>query len=246
MKPQSQTPQDVMETTETETTVSEEENAYGYEKHEPSRRRDSLTSSRRDSMASTSRRDSIASSSRRSSRGSSPTTPRRVSNPDGTPTTPRTPRRSSLKGSSGREFRRHSLTFSNNVTVATITPTSDMAKKKLLWFEDKDYQKMQRKIHLIAEKAKQDSSKYCTRGLEAIMRRDSETRRYAAWDVVLDEQEYQKEAAVYDDDALSNSYREACEESRAEATLRALQDEKAIADYLADTRTYCRRMSSEF
>jgi len=162
---------------------------------------------------------------------------------------PRTPRRSSLKGSSGstprRQFRRHSLTFSNNVTVATITPTQEMAKKKSLWFEAKDYAKMHTKIHLIAEKAKEgDGRKYCTRGLEKIMRRETlETRKYAAWDAVLDEQEFQRSVGVDDDDALSNSYREVCAESREEATLRALKDEKAVAAYLSETRKYCRRMS---
>ena len=75
------------------------------------------------------------------------------------------------------------------------------------------------------------------------MGEDVETRRYAAWDAVLDEQEYQAVNDQYDDDALSNSYREACETSREEATLRALEDQKAVAEYLSDTRKYCRRMS---
>jgi hypothetical protein len=164
----------------------------------------------------------------------------------------RMPRRSSLKGSNPntpRQARRHSLSFSNSVTVTHVTPTQDLAKEKsCLWFEDEDYEKMQEKVIRIAERAKNgemasSGKKYCTRGLEKIMNEDCWTRRYAAWDAVMDEQEYQACNDQYDDDALSHSYRLASGVSSEEATLRALQDQQAVATYLADTRKYCRRMS---
>ena len=168
--------------------------------------------------------------------------------PPNTPNTPRMSRRSSLKGGSGtpRQFRRHSLTFCSDVVVPTIIPTPELAKKKSLWFEEKDYEKMHKKIHLIAERAQEgDSHKYCTRGLENIIRGDSQIRKFAAWDVVLDEQNFQLEsgAEYFDDDALSRSYRVVCEESRAQATIRALQDEKEVEEYLSETRRFCRRSS---
>lgn len=164
----------------------------------------------------------------------------------------RMPRRSSLRcsnGSTPRQSRRHSLTFATNVTVATITPQQELAKKKALWFEEKEYNRIQKKIYLIAERVKQggeESRKHCTRGLESIIgRNNSETRRYAAWDAVLGEQEYQRQFGVdrLNDDALSSSYREATGESREEATIRGLEDEKAVVEYLSETRKYCRRMS---
>ncbi|KAL3930630.1 MAG: hypothetical protein SGBAC_011681 [Bacillariaceae sp.] len=163
----------------------------------------------------------------------------------------RMPRRSSLKGGGGtstarQSRRRHSLTFSTEVSVSTITPTQELAKKKSsLWFEDKDYEKMRDKIFMIAERAQEGDTRYCTRGLEGIIHRDSETRKYAAWDAVMDEQEYQMESGAdyFDEDALSESYRVVCEDSCKDATARALQDEKDVAEYLSETRRYCRRMS---
>ncbi|CAJ1956731.1 unnamed protein product [Cylindrotheca closterium] len=168
--------------------------------------------------------------------------------PPCTPNTPKMSRRSSLKGSSPtpRQFRRHSLTFSSNVVVATIIPTPELAKKKSLWFEDKDYEKMHKKIHLIAERAQEgEGHKYCTRGLENIIRGGSQIRKYAAWDAVLDEQEYQIQsgAEFYDEDALSRSYRVVCEESRAQAAMRALQDQKEAAEYLSEKPRRSRRSS---
>lgn len=184
----------------------------------------------------------------------SPRSRRRASSsvppPPSTPT--KTPRRSSLKSSNNngssprKEHRRHSLTFSRDVVVATITPTPDLATKKSLWFEEKDYEKMRKKIHAIAQRAQEgDGHKYCTRGLESLIRQDSETRRYKAWDAVLDEQEHQVASGLahYDEDALSQSYRSACEESIAEASIRALQDQKDVEEYLKETRQNCRRSS---
>ncbi|CAJ1956727.1 unnamed protein product [Cylindrotheca closterium] len=180
---------------------------------------------------------------------STPQTPRRHSSISTSTSIGTTPRRSSLKGSNGtpKGARRHSLTFSRDVVVATIVPTPELAKKKSLWFMEKDYEKMRKKISHIANKAQEKGGaghKYCTRGLENLIRQGSETRRYAAWDAVLDEQENQTfQGAGKDEDALSQSYRSACEESRAEATIRALQDEKEVAEYLSETRNYCRRSS---
>ncbi|CAJ1964961.1 unnamed protein product [Cylindrotheca closterium] len=158
------------------------------------------------------------------------------------------PRRSSLRGSNGprQRARRHSLTFSSEVVVQKITPTQEMAKKKSLWFGEKDYDKMKDKIFMIAEQAREgNGQKHCTRGLESIILDGSEERKFAAWDAVLDEQEHQIQSGAehFDEDALSQSYRDACEESRTVATARAQQDEKAVAEYLAETRRYCRRMS---
>lgn len=161
----------------------------------------------------------------------------------------RTPRRSSMKGGSGGprpNRRRNSLTFSNDVVVAAITPTKDLAKKKSLWFEDKDYEKMHNKIELIVQCAQEgNAEKYCTRGLEGVIKRDSDTIKYDAWDSVLYEQEKQKESGkdFYDDEALAKSYQRASEASCAEARLRAMQDEKDIARYLSETRRSVRRMT---
>jgi len=160
----------------------------------------------------------------------------------------KTPRRSSLKNGSGptRRARRHSLTFSSDVEVTTITPTQKLAKKKSLWFEEKDYEKMQNKIFMIADMAKEgEGHRYCTRGLENIIQKGSEERKYEAWDAVLDEQENQMQSGAdfYDDDAVAQSYHVACEKSRADAANRAKQDEKAVAEYLSETRRFCRRMS---
>lgn len=105
---------------------------------------------------------------------------------------------------------------------------------------------MHKKIQLIAQRAQLgEPHKHCTRGLEKILRSDCEARKHAAWNAVLDEQEHQMEsgAEYYDEDALSQSYRVVCEQSRAEATALAMQDEKDIATYLCETRRYCRRMS---
>ncbi|CAJ1956729.1 unnamed protein product [Cylindrotheca closterium] len=170
------------------------------------------------------------------------------------PRSARTPRRSSLKGSRSSTPkgapRRHSLTFSKDVVVSTIVPTKKLAKKNSLWFMEKDYEKMRKKISHIAKRAQEKGGaehkkKYCTRGLENLIRQGgSETRRYAAWDAVMDEQANQCSAEYYNEDAVSKSYRTACEESRAEATIRALQDEKEVAEYLSDTRNSYRRGSA--
>mmetsp|Transcript_23724 Transcript_23724/g.58153 ORF Transcript_23724/g.58153 Transcript_23724/m.58153 type:complete len:226 (+) Transcript_23724:72-749(+) len=160
----------------------------------------------------------------------------------------RMPCRSSLKGGSGtpRQFRRNSLTFVSNVAVTPIIPTPELAKKKSLWFDDEDYDKIQKKILLIVERAQGgEGHKHCTRGLENIIQRGTESRRYAAWDAVLHEQQNQIRAGaeVFDDHALSRSYQEACKDSHAEANARAIQDEKAVSKYLSETKFYCRRMS---
>lgn len=161
----------------------------------------------------------------------------------------KTPRRSSMKGSSGPKTskRRGSLTFKENVEVSTITPARDLTKKpSKLWFEEKDYAKMQNEVDFIAECALDGltNDKMCTRGLEDIMSAESVNRKYFAWDAVLDEQFKQWDAGeTYDGEALSKSYKRVSDESMKLATSRALQDAKEVEEYLAETRRYCRRMS---
>ncbi|CAJ1960674.1 unnamed protein product [Cylindrotheca closterium] len=125
------------------------------------------------------------------------------------------PRRSSLKGGSDtpRQFRRNSLNFSGDVSVTTITPALELANKKSLWFDDEEYAKIEDKIYMIAERAQEGGGgrKHCTRGLEKIIHLGTETRRCAAWDAVLLEQESQIQsgAKFFDDAALSRAYQEA-------------------------------------
>jgi len=219
---------------ETEVTLSEEdETKYGYNSCGDD---DAERSSRQDRSAQTTSidRDPFGSSERS------------FNNEPNHHTSVR--RRSSIKGKNPDLpiRRRHTLTFSNDVTVKPVVPTQEMVKdKSRLWFEVKDYEMMQKKIFLIADRAKEGrEGNYCTRGLESIIRSDSVTRRYASWDAVLDEQEIQWDAGKdYSDEAVAKNYRRLAEACRAEATVRGKQDAQEVEKYLKQTRLYCRRMS---
>eukprot|EP00980_Cylindrotheca_fusiformis_P018046 scaffold5772_cov101-Cylindrotheca_fusiformis.AAC.5 len=205
---------------------------YGYEAALP------------DSAASSGRRGSVNSTASISKYGYEDAAP---STPTENPSTPIASRRSSLKGSNGpRPHRRHSITFSNEVLVSPVVPTTAMIKNNSdLWFQEKDYDRMKQKVYAIADLAAEGEmdKKYCTRGLESLIKNNS-SQKYGAWDAVLDEQENQLSSGDIDDQALSTVYRLYTASSQMEAKIRALKDEKAIKKYLFDTREICRRMSA--
>jgi hypothetical protein len=159
---------------------------------------------------------------------------------------PSTPRRSSLKGANGpRSSRRHSISFSEQVIVTPVVPTSEMVKKKSdLWLQSQDYDRIITKVQAIADRAGNGGGpKYCTRGLEALMLNEEDPQKYGACDAVLDEQWNQAQNGIYDDKALSTIYKLSSISSKMEANLRGLQDAKDIRRYTFDTRKLCRRMS---
>jgi hypothetical protein len=162
------------------------------------------------------------------------------------PSTSRIPRRSSLKGANGpRSLRRHSISFSEQVIVTPVVPTTEMVKKKSdLWLQGEDYARIMTKVHTIADRAADGGGpKYCTRGLEALILNEEDPQRYEACDAVLDEQWNQVRNGIYDDKALSRIYKLSSISSKMEAKLRGLQDAKDIRKYTFDSRQHCRRMS---
>jgi hypothetical protein len=65
--------------------------------------------------------------------------------------------------------------------------------------------------------AKKDLEKRCTRGLENLMKENTE--RYDAWDAVLVEQCSQRENGVYNEEAMSSIYKRSSVNSRVQAEL---------------------------
>jgi hypothetical protein len=199
-----------------------------------------------------------------------PTIPRRLSSPTPTPrrysafSTPRrsstsqtsrrhstsqTPRRSSMKGSAGpRPKRRSSIEFSEDIQITPIVPATDLIEDKSdLWLQDKDYKEiMARSYNLVAKAVVSQGTKkkFCTRGLEKF--KGDKLKNYfesyqAILDTVLDEQDFQWDAGIADDEAMSEVYMVNCLSSRMKARQQAEQDEKAVRKYLKDTRNMCHR-----
>lgn len=150
----------------------------------------------------------------------------------------RSTRRSSLKGSNTVPItprpRRGSISFCEDVQVTPIVPTTKLIKKKSeLWLRTKDYERIIARSITIVDQAEEGGSETCTRGLENLMQDTS--ARYDAWDAVLDVQHAQRENGVLNDEELSKIYKLSCANSRTEAKLRGLQDEKDAMQYLRAT-----------
>eukprot|EP00934_Nitzschia_sp_Nitz4_P004223 Nitzschia sp. Nitz4//scaffold85_size83877//76066//77013//NITZ4_005242-RA/size83877-processed-gene-0.130-mRNA-1//1//CDS//3329559176//4213//frame0 len=145
--------------------------------------------------------------------------------------------------------RRTSISFDNKVKVKKVTAVSDLAEEpQSLWFQDDEYHSIKQKLYSIVDKVESgntDAGRYCTRGLERMMKSESvRMKKYKVWDSLLDEQDVQREkGADYDDVYMANVCRFASAGCQREAAERAQQDAVAVEKYMANTRRYCRRLS---
>ena len=102
------------------------------------------------------------------------------------------------------------------------------------WYSRDELKKLQFKLKktivlMLAESPKANSERYCTRGLESLTPSGQETkqqRRRAAWDTVLDEQEFQHEVGIPDPNLLADLYFEECRISLAAAISAGISDEE--------------------
>lgn len=184
----------------------------------------------------------------------------------------RMPRRSSLKSSDryrrrasitmGEEItvylpgqaqpvrRRNSIKFDESVKVMNVDAISKLTDKpRDLWFQSEEYQKIRRNSWDLVNKVERGHTgvgnrKYCLRGLEKMMDRDSILqKRNEAWDSVMAAQDMLHDRGHWDDDIMAKAYRTSTLADAKEAAFRAQEDEKAILNYQSNTRILCRRLS---
>ena len=138
---------------------------------------------------------------------------------------------------------------STNTTAPTTTTTPNCSTEDL-WFQPEEYEEIKRKTMALI-RAVQDNDTggvtYCTRGLERYFAvNEVQDKRNDAWDSVLDEQDLQRDHAVYDDTRLSAASARATQRSAREAIERGKNDEDAIERYIKKTRKVCRAYSMPF
>ena len=103
------------------------------------------------------------------------------------------------------------------------------------WYSRDELKKLQFKLKktivlMLAESPKANSSRYCTRGLESLTPSGQDTkqqRRRAAFDTVLDEQEFQQEVGIPDPNLLADLYFESTAYSQYLAEVQGARDAKA-------------------
>jgi hypothetical protein len=147
-------------------------------------------------------------------------------------------------------IRRTCVYFNEKVKIKNVPPVWSLVENpERLWFQEKDYRKIQKTCWNLAEMAEsgliEEGKNICLRGLElmtVIESNEAIARRFDACDAVFDEQDAQVDRRLFDEKAIANSYRLVTIASRFEAEKRAQKDEKDVKSYLKRARQTANRL----
>jgi hypothetical protein len=155
-----------------------------------------------------------------------------------------------MPNTSEKVSRRTCVYFNEKVKIKEVPPVWSLVENpERLWFQDKDFQKIQTTCWNLAEMAEsgliEEGKDICLRGLELMTVLESNkatVHRLDACDAVLDEQDAQVVRRSFDEKAIANSYRLATIASRFEAEKRAKKDENDVKSYLKSARQTANRL----
>lgn len=147
-----------------------------------------------------------------------------------------------LPGSSTLVKRKTSIEFNDVLEIEEFKVSEDFFDH--VWFNKEEYEEMRSSNKKIIKCIERGTEKnFCIRGLEPMLDNLQQTRRRQSIEAVMTEQETQRNAGVFDEDKLSESYASECKESKARAADRAETDTADIQLYLQSTILALRRMS---
>jgi hypothetical protein len=155
-----------------------------------------------------------------------------------------------LPGQKKTIVRTRSITFDESVKVRRIPSAAELNEGNTndLWFQAEEYDKIKKKTYSLIRAVKEGNtggSVYCTRGLEKFFNAEVvQVRRTAAWDSVLDEQDFQRRNGSFDDLRLCKAAENQTRKSMVEAAKRGKLDEDAIERYVKRTRQNLRATKS--
>lgn len=149
------------------------------------------------------------------------------------------------------------VTFSKCVLFKEVRHLNDYKKEEVeaIWLTMPDYLTIKatlRRTLAIMMQGEQISEKdedFCTRGLETRTKTGAKARsraRLRTRSAVLNEQDMQREEGFVDLQNLALASMEETASSRAHAHAIALEDERCVQDYLADTRSLVGTYASKF
>jgi len=109
-----------------------------------------------------------------------------------------------------------------------------------LWFQQEEYENIKRKTMALIKAIQEGNTggvNYCTRGLERYFAiEEVQEKRNCAWDVVLDEQDLQRQERCFDPIGISRVYSRCTRQSSLEAADLAMMDQDSIAKSTRKTR----------
>jgi hypothetical protein len=135
--------------------------------------------------------------------------------------------------------RRRSIEFNASVLVKEVSPLSDDAPHGDIWLQPDDFAKIKSERRAVVEKHKLGTAGEHDdiRGLEKYLDRTGRILKNRAWDAVLDEQQEQEMAGVFNGDRIAALYQSSTAGSPDLAAGKAKEDHEAIRDYLLSPRT---------
>lgn len=121
-----------------------------------------------------------------------------------------------LPGKDAPITRRRSIEFCETTYVEEYKSCEDPFD--IIWFNKDEYDDMRSNNKKIVKCVERGTDKnFCVRGLESLMDDGQQLRRRTSIDTVLSEQKAQRDAGVFDDAKISESYRRMSMESQAQA-----------------------------
>jgi hypothetical protein len=144
-----------------------------------------------------------------------------------------------MRGERFPVHRRRSIDFNASVLVKEVIPMTDVAPHEDLWLQPDEFEKMKSDRRAVVEKHKRGKAgeQDDIRGLEKYLDRSGKILKNRAWDAVLDEQEEQELAGVFNGDRIADLYRLSTSGTPDKAAEKAKQDHDEIRDYLISPRT---------
>jgi hypothetical protein len=148
--------------------------------------------------------------------------------------------------------KRRSITFSDDQTVHSFETMDDpdaddeiLNNKRQLWFRDEEYRHIERNIRNLINDTRYTKDRPTwvqeqLRGLESVLDDDDANRtvaeRHNTIQMVLEDQERQRQGGYYDEHAISAEYQYNSMDATVVANERAKQDEQEIQGYMEKTK----------
>jgi hypothetical protein len=147
-----------------------------------------------------------------------------------------------LPGKSAPIKRKTSIEFNEVPEVEEFKVSEDFFDH--IWFNKDEYEEIRSSNKKIIKCIERGTDKnFCVRGLEAQLDNRTHVLRRASIGAVMKEQETQRNAGVFDEEKVSESYTSVCMESKAQAADRAETDNADVQLYLRSAMIALRRMS---
>jgi hypothetical protein len=136
--------------------------------------------------------------------------------------------------------RRRSIDFDSAVEVKEVVPVTEQTERDELWCSPEDFANMKAERRSVVLKHKQGTASgpdEDIRGLEKYLDRSGRALKNRAWDTVLLEQDEQELNGEFNDQRIADLYRSTTFQSPEKAAEKAMEDQKAVQDYLMTPRT---------